>query len=145
MPLITPKNWRMTELINQHFRNAGLQPTQTFEVGTNTAIQALVSTGLAAAIMPRLAVDPDLPDTRVVELDGLFPARTLVLYWHRERVYGPALETFVAAARTASRILTEASDAIAAAASVQRLPSPSVRMQSPAVAAPDVTATALAS
>jgi DNA-binding transcriptional LysR family regulator len=98
LPLATPQNWRMTDLINQHFRNAGLGATYPLEIASNTAIQALVSTGLAAALMPRLAVDPNFPQTRVIELDGLFPARTLVLYWHRDRVYGSALAAFVAAA-----------------------------------------------
>jgi DNA-binding transcriptional LysR family regulator len=107
LPLAYPK-WRMTHLIDQHFRAAGLRPMQTFALSTNAAVQALVSTGEVAAIMPRLAVDPTVVETTAIDLDSRLPSRTLVLFWHAERIYGSALTAFVEAARTVCRELAGA-------------------------------------
>jgi DNA-binding transcriptional LysR family regulator len=98
LPLAYPK-WRMTDFIGHHFRAAGLDPTQTFALETDAAVQALVSAGLAAAIMPLLAVHPDVAETKVIDLSSLLPPRTLAIYWHRDRVYGPALKVLVKATR----------------------------------------------
>ena len=47
------------------------------------------------------SVPGPLAGLRVIDLTGLLPARTLVLYWHRERRYRRALEPFFEAVREA--------------------------------------------
>jgi DNA-binding transcriptional LysR family regulator len=103
MPLVAHPAWRMTELIDAHFRAAGLQPNYRYRFGNNAAIQELVSKGLAAAIMARLAVNEYNAHTTWIELDAL-PRRTLGIYWHSERVRGPALDAFLDAVQ---RVCTE--------------------------------------
>jgi DNA-binding transcriptional LysR family regulator len=94
LPLVSHPAWRMTELIDAHFRAAGLQPNYRYWFGNNAAIQAVVAKGLAAAIMARLSVNEENPHTRMIELEAL-PHRTLGIYWHSERVRSPALDAFI--------------------------------------------------
>jgi DNA-binding transcriptional LysR family regulator len=88
-------NWRVADLITQPFRIAGIQLTPSFTFEADSAAQALVSAGFAAVIAPRLSVDPDLSGVKTLDLHGLLPARTIVLYWHRDRLHGPQLASFV--------------------------------------------------
>ncbi len=93
MPLAFP-NWRMTDVIVEDLRAAGLAPERSSRLETNTAVQALAAAGLAAAIMPLLAVDPTMRETEIVGLDGLLPDRRIVLYWHSDRLRRPVLDSF---------------------------------------------------
>jgi DNA-binding transcriptional LysR family regulator len=108
LPLAYP-TWRMTDLINDHFRSAGLRPIERFRLESNAAAQAVVSAGLAAAIMPQLAVDDEVAATKAIDLTGILPSRTLVLYWHANRLHGAALATFVEATRQICRQLAMSS------------------------------------
>ncbi len=100
LPLALP-NWRMAAVIEHQLSAAGLAPDRCFRLETNTAVQALAAAGVAAAVLPRLAVDVSMPDTQVIDLDGLLPDRRIVLYWHGERIHRPALEVF---AETVARV-----------------------------------------
>jgi LysR family transcriptional regulator, hydrogen peroxide-inducible genes activator len=98
LPLAYP-TWRMGNLIQEHFRAAGLDPARIFALQSDSAAQALARTGLAAAIMPLLAVDPDVVGTTTVDLTHILPPRKLVLYWHRERAHGAGLTAVIRVAR----------------------------------------------
>jgi DNA-binding transcriptional LysR family regulator len=104
LPLASP-NWPMMDLIGEHFANVGLEPNQRFALESNAAVQAMVATGLAAAIMPQLAVDPAVAETTAIDVSAILPSRNLVLYWHRDRMSGPTLDAFVAATHTVCRQL----------------------------------------
>jgi DNA-binding transcriptional LysR family regulator len=53
--------------------------------GSHATLQALAARGVAAAVMPRLAVNENDPRVALVGLDGVLPPRRVVLYWHRDR------------------------------------------------------------
>lgn len=110
MPLVAHPAWRMTALIDAHFAAAGLAPEYRYRSDNNVAIQALVSAGLAAAIMARLAVNDHDPGTRMIELDAL-PRRAIGLYWHSGRVSGRGLDAFVETVEATCRELYGAAPA----------------------------------
>jgi DNA-binding transcriptional LysR family regulator len=93
LPLVAQPGWRMSEVIDSHFEVGGLQAEYRYRSDTNAGIHAIVAAGLAAAIVPRLAVDERNQDTAAIEINVL-PRRTLALYWHRERIPHPALDAF---------------------------------------------------
>lgn len=98
LPLVSHPNWRFAELIEDQFRAKGLKLTYAAEADTNSATQALVASGRAAAIMPALAVANDDPDTVALELEPALPARTLALAVQGQRRDEPALCAFREAA-----------------------------------------------
>jgi DNA-binding transcriptional LysR family regulator len=112
MPLAYP-SWRMGDLIRDQFRAVGLEPTRTFALRTNTAVQALARAGVAAAIMPLLAVDRHLAGTSIIDLSPVLPSRTLVLYWHRDRIHGAALAEVIGATRATCRETARSADVVA--------------------------------
>jgi DNA-binding transcriptional LysR family regulator len=105
-PLTMP-SWRMAELIGHHFRVLGHEPRHVFYVENDATVAALVSAGVAVGILPRLAADPPPPNTELLELEGI-PARTLVLYWHRDRAKSAAMERFIRTVRAVCRELRPA-------------------------------------
>jgi DNA-binding transcriptional LysR family regulator len=48
-------------IIDAWFRNAGLTPRPVMELGSVEAIKVLVSSGLGASVLPRLALDQEVP------------------------------------------------------------------------------------
>jgi DNA-binding transcriptional LysR family regulator len=106
LPLAT-SNWRFFELIEQRFGAEGLRLAPTFRMETNSAIRALVSSGLAAAVMPRLSALPEGPGSRIIDLQGLLPARTIVLYWHESRLESPALRSFIDVCRSVCLVMQD--------------------------------------
>ncbi|MGH2866727.1 MAG: LysR family transcriptional regulator [Solirubrobacteraceae bacterium] len=100
-PLVAHPAWRMTELLDQQLGAAGLEPRYAYRSDTNTVIQAMVSAGLASAILPRLAVAEDDPAIEIIDMSDVLPVRRLALFWHRDRTYQPGLESFYAAAKNA--------------------------------------------
>ena len=69
-----------------------------FRSDHNGTVQGLVGAGVGAALIPRLAADPN--DDRVVLLDlgSRVAPRLIALAWHRDRYRTPAAEAFVDAA-----------------------------------------------
>jgi len=51
-------------IIDGWFRNAGLTPRPIMELGSVEAIKVLVSSGLGASVLPRLALDQEVPGTQ---------------------------------------------------------------------------------
>jgi DNA-binding transcriptional LysR family regulator len=104
LPLAT-HNWRFFELIEQIFRVEGLDLAPTYRMETNAATRALVSSGLAAAIMPLLSARSEGSGCEMIDLGGLLPARTIVAYWHQDRLDSPALKSFIDECRSVCRAL----------------------------------------
>ncbi len=118
LPLVAHPSWRNGALIDGYFEAAGLTPRYSHRSHSSSATQALVAGGLAAAILPKLAVDPHHPDTTAIELNVL-PRTALALYWHAERAPHPALPAFVDAVESVcARLLTPG--ALAAAPPIER-------------------------
>lgn len=95
LPLIVG-SWPMTRLITEHFRAAGVEPKFPYTADLNAEAQSLVAEGLGAHLYPRLSVVED-PRLAVVPLDGILPARRIVLYWHRRRKQDQEIRQLVAA------------------------------------------------
>jgi molybdate transport repressor ModE-like protein len=70
-----------------------------FRSDHNGTVQGLVGAGVGAALIPRLAADPN--DDRVVllELGSRVPPRLISIAWHRDRYRTDAARAFVDAAR----------------------------------------------
>lgn len=100
-PFVNDPAWRMFELVEAEFSAAGCDLDLRFGVRTNAAVQALVGAGLGVAVMPRLAVDLADPATVAIPFDHRMPARTVVCFWHRERLLGAGLELLFEAAAAA--------------------------------------------
>ncbi|MEV5968216.1 LysR family transcriptional regulator [Kribbella sp. NPDC051952] len=65
----------------------GVQPQIVFRTSGNEALLAMVRAGLAAAVMPRLAVQQD--DLEIHELEPRLPPREIYLLWHAGRTPSP--------------------------------------------------------
>ena len=61
-------------------------------------VQALVASGMGAALVPRLTIDESDPAIAVVELGDRLPPRLIGIAWHRDRRPTRGAEGFVAAA-----------------------------------------------
>lgn len=88
-------------------RANGVTPTYLFRTVDNGAVQAMVRSGVAPAIMPRLAVD--MLDDGVVKLplSPQVPSRTISLAIRSGENVLPAARAFMAAAVEAARLVLE--------------------------------------
>lgn len=93
-PLIAHRRWRFADLIEAEFRARGLELRYAASAETSATAQALVASGRAAAIMPRLAVAAEDPETEALALDPALPPRTMAVHWHSERRHDETLELF---------------------------------------------------
>lgn len=75
------------------------EPRVVFRSNDDETIHGLVATGMGAALLPRLSVDPGHPGVRAVEIDIGLPPRLIGLAWHRDRDLLPAAREFVATAQ----------------------------------------------
>jgi len=72
----------------------GIELNVVFRSDDNGTVQGLVGAGMAAALMPALAVEPN--DEQIVALAPLeLPPRRIALAWHRHRALSPAARTFI--------------------------------------------------
>jgi DNA-binding transcriptional LysR family regulator len=83
-----------------------------FRSDHNQTVQALVASGVGAALVPRLTMDPEDTTTTLIELPKL-PPRVIALAWHRDRYRTPAAHAFV---ETAEAVTAELEREVAAAA-----------------------------
>ena len=95
LPIIGSRQCFAGEQAEHFVRSRGVELNVVFRSDDNGTVQGLVGAGMAAALMPALAVEPN--DTQVVALavpDGL-PPRRIALAWHRHRTLSPAARTFI--------------------------------------------------
>jgi DNA-binding transcriptional LysR family regulator len=55
-------------------------------VDDSAALQALVASGFAVALIPRLSVTALPPEISIVELGGLLPPRRIAIAWSADRM-----------------------------------------------------------
>ena len=75
-----------------------------FRSDHNQTVQAMVASGVGAALVPRLTMDPDDPATKLIELPKL-PPRLIGVAWHRDRYRTPAAHAFVETAQAVTDAL----------------------------------------
>jgi DNA-binding transcriptional LysR family regulator len=72
----------------------GIELNVVFRSDDNGTVQGLVGAGMAAALMPALAVEPN--DEQIVALASPeLPPRRIALAWHRHRALSPAARSFI--------------------------------------------------
>lgn len=98
-------------MIEAGLRRQGVLPNVVFRSTDNSAVQAMVRSGMAHAVMPRLAVDLDDPDIVVEKLEPEISPRTIGIGFHADRRRTPAVDAFLAATRDASASLMSESQA----------------------------------
>jgi molybdate transport repressor ModE-like protein len=69
-----------------------------FRSDHNQTVQALVSSGVGSALVPRLTMDAEDDTTTLIELPKVAP-RLIALVWHRDRYRTPAAQAFVETAQ----------------------------------------------
>ena len=110
-PLIGYRTCRTTEIVVDQLRTTGVEPRFVFRSNENGVVQGLAATGVGVALVPRLAVDENDENVRVVELGPKIAPRIIGIVRHRDRYHSPATRAFIA---TALEVGREATDALAA-------------------------------
>ncbi len=77
-------------LIDDGLRARGVVPRYVFRSNDNAAVQAMVSAGMGASVMPLLAVDQDDPTVHIHALDPPLPPREICVAVRRDRTVAPA-------------------------------------------------------
>jgi DNA-binding transcriptional LysR family regulator len=101
LDLIGHKHCRTLAQVEAMFRRP---LTFVFRSDHNQTVQALVSSGVGSALVPRLTMDPEDETTALIELPKVAP-RLIAIAWHRDRYRAPAAEAFVATAQEVCREL----------------------------------------
>jgi molybdate transport repressor ModE-like protein len=95
LDLIGHKHCRTMKQLEANVR----RPLQfVFRSDHNQTVQALVASGVGAALVPRLTMDPEDETTKLIDLPKL-PPRIIALAWHRDRYRTPAARAFVETAQ----------------------------------------------
>ena len=95
LDLIGHKHCRTMKQLEANIR----RPLQfVFRSDHNQTVQALVASGVGAALVPKLTMDPEDETTKLIELPKL-PPRLIALAWHRDRYRTPAARAFVETAQ----------------------------------------------
>ncbi|MCB1004193.1 MAG: LysR family transcriptional regulator [Acidimicrobiales bacterium] len=98
LPLIGQSLTACQVLIEDGMRQVGAEPNVIFRTTDNSAVQAMVRSGMAHAVAARLAIDPTDPGIVVRPVDPPIPDRTIgVAVPHRHR--SPAVDVVVDLAR----------------------------------------------
>jgi molybdate transport repressor ModE-like protein len=79
-----------------------------FRSDHNGTVQGLVGAGVGAALIPRLAADPNDDRVVLIDLGSRVPPRLIAIGWHRDRYRTEAARAFVDAARAVCAQLEQA-------------------------------------
>jgi DNA-binding transcriptional LysR family regulator len=107
IPLISFHLCRKIAQLENSMRMRGLKPRFVYRSDDNGTIQAMVSAGMGAALMPRLAVQPDDIGVSIAELAVAVSPRVLVLAWHQDRSLSPVSKRFVEISRLVCATLAD--------------------------------------
>lgn len=77
-------------LIDDGLRSRGISPRYVFRSNDNAAIQAMVTAGMGAAVMPLLAVDADDPTVHIHPLSPPLPPREICVALRADRTHAPS-------------------------------------------------------
>lgn len=105
LALISYRQCRSTRMSEAHLRSRGIEPNIVFRSDDNGTVQALVASGMGAALVPRLVVERDDPSISVIEIAEPLPPRRIALVWHRDRYRSPAARAFTDCAAAICREL----------------------------------------
>ncbi len=100
-PLVGYRSRESDEALQRRLHTRGVDGTIAFRSDDNGTVHALVAAGFGVALIPRLSVDPNRTDVRVLELASRFTPRLIGLAWHRDRYQLPAARAFI---ETAQRV-----------------------------------------
>jgi DNA-binding transcriptional LysR family regulator len=95
LDLVAYRECRANAVVERHLRAHGIEPRVVLRAEDNALLRRLAGTGIGAAIMPALALDPPLDGVELRRLDGLIPDRRIGLVLHRDRFHPPAARAFV--------------------------------------------------
>ncbi len=98
-PLIGFRQRRSVAPVEEHLRSRGIEGLIGFRSDDYGTVEAMVASGLGAALVPRLTVSQSDPRVVVRELDDDLPPRRIALIWHRDRLLTSPMEAFIAHAR----------------------------------------------
>jgi DNA-binding transcriptional LysR family regulator len=104
-PLIAPGFSRSIAKVTNRLREHGLDPRFVYQSEVAATVQALAAANLGAAILPRLAVSLDDPDTVALPLSPFVAPRIIGLAWNRSDNAHPLLPAVCATAELAVREL----------------------------------------
>jgi DNA-binding transcriptional LysR family regulator len=110
-PLIGFRTCKTTQIVVDQLRTTGVEPRFVFRSDENGVVQGLAATGVGVALVPRLAVDDNAVNVRVIDLGPKIAPRIVGIVRHRDRYHSPAARAFVT---TALEVGREAADAVAA-------------------------------
>lgn len=77
-------------LIDDGLKSRGVAPRYVFRSNDNAAIQAMVTAGMGAAVMPLLAVDADDPTVHLHPLSPALPPREICVAVRSDRTHAPS-------------------------------------------------------
>jgi DNA-binding transcriptional LysR family regulator len=83
-------------IVDAWFRKAGVTPRPIMELGSVEAIKVLVGSGLGSSVLPRLALDQDVPGARRVALRPA-AARELGLVLRKEKILDRGMQALTRA------------------------------------------------
>lgn len=86
-------------MLEAGLRQKGVEPNIVFRSTDNTAVQAMVRSGMAHAVMPRLGVNLDDRDVVVERIDPEIPPRTIGLAFRPDRPWTRTIDMFLAVTR----------------------------------------------
>ncbi|CAN5498755.1 LysR substrate-binding domain-containing protein [soil metagenome] len=95
LPLIGEQPSSCQLLIDRGLAGIGVEPSYVFRSSDNSALQAMVRSGLGCAVMPLLAVDTEDPEVAVRPIDPPIPPRPVGIATVTGRTVAPAVERFI--------------------------------------------------
>ncbi len=94
LPLIGTRHCFAGAQAERFIESRGVELNVVFRSDDNGTVQGLVGAGMAAALIPALALEPN--DEQVVALaPAELPPRRIGLAWHMHRALSPAARTFI--------------------------------------------------
>lgn len=106
LPLIGQHQTPYRRLVEDGLRRAGIEPQVVFRSGDNEAVQALARVGVGHAVLPLLAIDPNLPGVVIRRVEPPIPPRTVGVAFARSRRH-PGVPYFIEATRDVCRELVQ--------------------------------------
>jgi DNA-binding transcriptional LysR family regulator len=99
LPLIGQTPNACQAQVDRGLAQIGAEPRVVFRTADNSAVQAMVRSGMGHAVMPLLAIDADDPGIAVREIDPPLPPRTIGIALPARRHRSPAVDAFIEIAR----------------------------------------------
>jgi DNA-binding transcriptional LysR family regulator len=108
-PMISYRVCGSTLHLESYLKEHVISLHTVFRTDDNGTMRGLVAAGIGAALMPRLAIEPDpRVDVFSLHLDGEpVPPRIIALAWHRDRYLSQAAQTFIETAQQCSCTLAQ--------------------------------------